>query len=138
MFVIYLTVPLSARSLLSTTPHAVHNVFNLAMFGHVHASPTSRQSNGPLVCNFPGILGSNTSRHNTIALARIDLPLLRPHVQIDGTNKLEERIVIRLWFSFFQPLVPPDQQTHKDLDLLQCEVKANAHPLASGETDSAS
>lgn len=77
---------------------------------------------------------SHTSSHNTIALTRIDLPLLRPHVQIDRTNELEEWIIIRLWLSFFQPLVPPDQQTHEDLDLLQCKVEPNAHPLASGET----
>jgi hypothetical protein len=74
------------------------------------------------------------SCHNTIALAGINLPLLCPHIQIDGPNELEERIVIRFWISFFQPLVPPDQQAHEDFDLLQCEVEADAHPLASGET----
>ena len=101
------------------------------MLDHLHALLASRvivASRHPL---------TNTSSHNTIAFARIDLPLLRPHVQIDGTNELEERIIIRLRLSFFQPLVPPDQQTHKDLDLLQCEVEPHAHSLASGETVSA-
>ena len=73
------------------------------------------------------------SSHYAIALAGIDLPFLRSHVQIDGTNELEEWVVIRLWVTFFQPLVPPDQQTHEDLNLLQREVEADAHPLARGE-----
>lgn len=77
---------------------------------------------------------ANISSHNTIALARIHLPLLRPNVQIDRTNELEERIIIRLRITFFQPSVPPDQQANENLDLLQCEVEADAHPLASGET----
>jgi hypothetical protein len=78
---------------------------------------------------------TNISSHNTVAFARIDLPPLRPHVQIDWTNELEERIIISLWFSFLEPLVSPDQETHKDLNLLQCEVEADTHPLTSGETD---
>jgi hypothetical protein len=71
--------------------------------------------------------------HNTITLTRPNLPLLRPHIQIDRANQLEERIIIGFWISFFQPLVPPNQQTHEDFDLLEREVEANAHPLASGE-----
>lgn len=86
-----------------------------------------------LVCKLK-VSVDHTLSHDTIALTRIDLPLLRPHVQINGTNQLEERIIIRFWLSFFQPLVSPDQETHEDLDLLQCEVEADAHPLASGET----
>ena len=77
---------------------------------------------------------TNISSHNTIALARIYFSLLRPHVKINRTNELEERIIVRLWFSLLKPLVPPDEQTHEDLDLLQCEVETDAHPLASGET----
>lgn len=100
------------------------------MLDHLHALLASRvivASRHPL---------TNTSSHNTIAFARIDLPLLRPHVQIDWTNELEERIIISLWFSFLEPLVSPDQETHKDLNLLQREVEAHTHPLASGETAS--
>jgi hypothetical protein len=50
-----------------------------------------------------------TLGHHTIALARPDVPLLRPHIQIDRTDELEEGIVIRFRVPFFQPLVPPDQ-----------------------------
>jgi hypothetical protein len=71
--------------------------------------------------------------HNTITPTRPNLPLLRPHIQIDRTNQLEERIIVGFWVSLFQPLVPPHQQTHEDFDLLECEVEANAHPLAGGE-----
>jgi hypothetical protein len=48
---------------------------------------------------------------------------------------LEEGIVVRFWIALLQPLVPPDQQAHEDFDFLQREIEANAHPLASGETD---
>lgn len=71
--------------------------------------------------------------HHTIALARIHLPLLRPYIEVYRPNELKERIVVRFWVAFFQPLVSPDQQAHEDLDLLQREVEADAHPLAGGE-----
>jgi hypothetical protein len=109
--------------------------FNLAIPGHIHALRTFHQSSGTVMCIFQGIIGSDISSHNAIAFARVDLPLLRPDIKINRTDELEERIIIRLWLSFFQPLVPPDQQTHEDLDLLQCEVETDTHPLASGETD---
>jgi len=131
MFVIYLTVPLSARFPLSTTLFA----FEVARFSltpcsviFVHFVDSSQLAKYPW---------TNISSHNTIALARIYFSLLRPHVKINRTNELEERIIVRLWFSFFQPLVPPNQETHKDLDLLQCEIEADAHSLARGETVSA-
>lgn len=134
MFVIYLTVPLSARSPLSITPYANEAApFSYSRCSAIHMPCPSDQSSGRLACN-ARVPMDDASSHYTITHARIHLPLLRPHVQIDRTNELEERIIIRLWFSFFQPLVPPDQQTHEDLDLLQREVEADAHPLASGET----
>lgn len=102
-----------------------------AMLGCFHALLASRVIASSQLLQYPW---TDISSHNTITFARIDLPLLRPYVQIDGTNELEERIIIRLGLSFFQPLVPPDQETHEDLDLLQCEVEADAHPLSSGET----
>jgi len=74
------------------------------------------------------------SSHHAITLARIDFSLLSPNVQVNGTNELEERIVIRLGLAFLQPLVPPHQQTHEDLDLLEGEVETDAHSLAGGET----
>ena len=134
MFVIYLTVPLSARFPLSTTLFAleVAPIFARAMLGHLHAF--RRVIISSKLAKYPW---TNISSHNTVTLARIYLSLLRPHVQIDRANELEERIIIRFWFSFFQPLVPPDQQTHEDLDLLQCEVEADTHSLASRETGSA-
>lgn len=134
MFVIYLTVPLSARFPLSTTLFAleVAPIYARAMLGHLRAFPRVIASSK--LAKYPW---TNLSSHNTITLARIYLSLLRPHVQIDGSDELEERIVVRFRFSFFQPLVPPNQETHEDLDLLQCKIEADAHSLARGETVSA-
>ena len=101
------------------------------MLGHLHALLASRVIASSHLLQYQW---TDISSHNTIALARIYLSLLCPHIEIDRTNELEERIIIRLGLSFFQPLVPPDKETHEDLDLLQCEVEADAHPLASGET----
>lgn len=74
-----------------------------------------------------------SSSHHTITLTRINLPLLRPHIQIDRADQLEEGIIVRLWLAFLQPPVPPHQQTHEDLDLLERKVEANAHPLAGSK-----
>ena len=73
-------------------------------------------------------------RHDTIALTRVDLPLLCAHIQVDRPDELEERIVVCFRFAFFQPLVAPDQQADENLDLLEGKVEADAHSLAGGET----
>jgi hypothetical protein len=74
------------------------------------------------------------SSHHTVALTRIHLPPLRSHIQVDRADELEKGVVVRLGLAFLQPPVPPHQQAHEDLDLLQGEVEADAHPLAGGET----
>jgi hypothetical protein len=62
-------------------------------------------------------------------LARIHRALLRPDIQVHRTNQLEERIILRLRFTFLEPLIPPDEMDKEDLDFLQREIEADAHPL---------
>jgi hypothetical protein len=101
--------------------------------GIIHLTAASSRNRQALYAATENLHGDKLS-HNTITLTRPHLPLLRPHIQIDRTNQLEERIVIGFRISLFQPLVPPHQQTHEDFDLLEREVETDAHPLAGGET----
>ena len=75
-----------------------------------------------------------SSSHDAITLTRVDLPPLRPDVQVDRADQLEERIVVCFWLAFFKPLVAPDQQADEDFDLLKSKVEADAHSLTGGET----
>jgi hypothetical protein len=53
------------------------------------------------------------SSHHTVALTRIHLPPLRPHIQVDRADELEKGVVVRLGLAFLQPPVPPHQQAHE-------------------------
>lgn len=60
-------------------------------------------------------------------------PTPRRPDNLHRSDKLEERVIRRRGLAFLQPSVSPDELAHEDLDLLQREVEADAHPLAGGE-----
>ena len=70
------------------------------------------------------------SIYRLFARTRPGFPFVRSNVQVDGPDKLEERVVLRFDLPFLLPVIPPHKLAHEDLDLEQGKVETNTGPLA--------